>query len=52
MYYTLCLGTASQATSQGRHHKHTEVGFELTIKPLLARCLDHHAMTSLKQSIF
>ncbi len=41
MYSTIGLGTASQATLQGRRHKRAEVGFELAIKRLPARRLDH-----------
>ncbi len=40
MYSTTGLGTASQATPQGHHHKHAEAGFELTIKQLLADGFD------------
>ncbi len=41
MYSTIGLGTAFQATPQGRRHKRAEIGFELAIKRLPARCHDH-----------
>jgi hypothetical protein len=45
MYYTIASGKASEAIPQGHHHKRSEVGFELAIKRLPARCLDHWATT-------
>jgi hypothetical protein len=41
MYSTIGLGTASQATPQGRSHKRAEVGLELVINRLPAQSLDH-----------
>jgi hypothetical protein len=35
---------------QGRRHQREEVGFELTIKRLPVRCLDHQATASIYQS--
>ncbi len=43
---TIGSGIASQATPQGQRHKSAEVGFEITIKRVPARSLDHRAAIS------
>ncbi len=46
MYSTIKIWNGIQATPQGRCLLRAGVGFELAIKRLLARCLDHWATTS------